>query len=137
MSRYGLPPDWGSREVGDNPYQPPNAPTRRRTAPVSPSTPQDGQMVTEAAFQAKVIAHALRQGWLFYHTHDSRRSPGGFPDLVLVRPPEIIFAELKRDDGKLTKAQSTWLGALWNCPSVQTCVWRPSDWDAIERTLAP
>ena len=41
--------------------------------------------MTEKKFQAAVLQIANMYGWLAYHTHDSRRSAPGFPDLVLVR----------------------------------------------------
>ncbi len=41
----------------------------------------------EKPFQAQVVELARLSGWLTYHTHDSRRSQSGFPDLVLVRAP--------------------------------------------------
>ena len=39
----------------------------------------------ESDFQRAVIEMARLHGWLVYHTHDSRRSAPGFPDLVLVQ----------------------------------------------------
>ena len=54
---------------------------------------------TEAQFQAVVIEYAELHGWRVYHTHDSRRSQPGFLDLTMVRPPRLIFAELKSEDG--------------------------------------
>lgn len=60
----------------------------------------------------------------------------GFPDLVLVRPPRIIFAELKSDTGKLSVEQKVWLDALGACTfSTAVHVWRPKDFDDIIRTL--
>ena len=38
-------------------------------------------------FMPAVVELAKRFGWLLYHTHNSRRSASGFPDLVMVRPP--------------------------------------------------
>lgn len=89
---------------------------------------------TEAQFQAKVIQWARLNGWMHYHTHDSRRSPEGFPDLVLVRPPEIVYVELKSEKGKLTTRQQVWIGALEACGQ-ETFVWRPSDWPFVEARL--
>ena len=85
------------------------------------------------------LDHAIRDlagytGWLVYHTHDSRHSPAGFPDLVLVRPPRLIFAELKSTSGTLSAEQKTWLDQLAEC-NVEVHVWRPEDWDRIVSCL--
>ena len=50
-------------------------------------------------------------GWLAYHTFDSRRSPAGFPDWVLVRE-RIIYLELKREKKAPTDKQKVWLKRL-------------------------
>ncbi len=63
---------------------------------------------------------------LCYHTHDSRRSEPGFPDLVVVGS-RCLFRELKTTRGRLTTAQTTWLTAL-AAASVDAAVWRPADW---------
>lgn len=90
--------------------------------------------VSEKAWQAKVVETARWRGWLAYHTHDSRRSAAGFPDLVLVRGDRLIFAELKTDAGKVTPAQNAWLDRLGDAvPEVY--VWRPKDWDAVNACL--
>jgi hypothetical protein len=39
--------------------------------------------------------HGRARGWLTYHTHDSRRSAAGFPDLVFLRDGVMIVAECK------------------------------------------
>ena len=96
---------------------------------------------------AQVKQLAKLWGWIVYHTHDSRRSDPGFPDLVLVRGGRIIFAELKREDGKLTTDQKEWIFQLEqvqekvsSAPASTGCnfrvyVWRPSDWPVIELWL--
>ncbi len=93
-------------------------------------------MQTEKDFQAQVLEVAKLNGWLIYHTYDSRRSSPGFPDLVLVKPPLVVFAEIKSDAGKVTPAQDGWLGALSGCSEKITGVWRPSDWDEIVDVLS-
>lgn len=85
---------------------------------------------------------ALVFRWRLYHTRYSLRSTAGFPDLVLVRPPRVLVAELKRQGGKLTEGglrhdkrgyprwvdgQEQWLAALAHCPGVETYVWYPAD----------
>jgi hypothetical protein len=74
-------------------------------------------------------------GWKIYHTYDSRRSSPGFPDLVLVRPPRLLFVELKVGRRKVTNEQELWLLALGAC-SAETYVWRPDDWPTIEEVLS-
>ncbi len=88
--------------------------------------------ISEKAFQAQILSLA---GWRTYHTHDSRRSAPGFPDLCLVRPPVVLFVELKSEGGKLRPKQREWLEALSRCEGVGARLWRPSDFEEIERTL--
>ncbi len=89
----------------------------------------------EAAFQSQVVKLAKLNGFLVYHTHDSRRSAPGFPDLVMVRDGRLIFAELKANGGWVSYDQQTWLDALHDTQA-ETYVWMPKNWDAVERTLA-
>ena len=91
-------------------------------------------MMTEAVFQRQVIELARLCGWLVYHTHDSRKSAAGFPDLVLVRGRRCVFAELKSDVGKPSADQVTWLTAL-QAAEEETYLWRPTDWPQIQATL--
>ena len=100
--------------------------------PVYPSIP-------EADFLAYVTELATLCGWLVYHTYDSRRSQAGFPDLVLARAAQLIFAELKTAKGKVTDAQIAWLDTLGALAATQSDVevylWRPKDWAGIEKIL--
>ena len=90
---------------------------------------------SEAVFQARVLKLAENASWLCYHTQDSRRSRPGFPDVVLVRDGRVIFAELKREGGKLRPEQAVWVDALSQCEGVSVYVWMPSDISDIERIL--
>jgi hypothetical protein len=91
--------------------------------------------MSEATLQQNVEQMMGVFGWLSYHTHDSRRSNAGFPDLVAVRGHRLIFAELKAETGKYRPGQQEWLDALrrvqledfdGDLPEVYT--WRPSNW---------
>lgn len=84
---------------------------------------------------ARVVKLARSLNWRCYHTYDSRRSEAGFVDLVLVRPPRLIFAELKAGDGKITPVQRTWLDLLAACKA-EVYVWRPSDYELVSALLA-
>jgi len=92
-------------------------------------------LVTEKDFMSAVLDFAKLTGWKSYHTHDSRRSEAGFPDLAMTRGGRVVFAEIKSDKGKVSPAQREWLTALASCPGVEVKVWRPGDWDEIELTL--
>ncbi len=82
----------------------------------------------EGKLQAAIIGAAQRLGWLVYHTHDSRRSQAGFPDLVLVHPSHgVLFRELKTETGRLTAAQKTWIDTL-TVAGANAAVWRPLAW---------
>ncbi|MCS7310962.1 MAG: VRR-NUC domain-containing protein [Armatimonadetes bacterium] len=91
--------------------------------------------VREKEFLQAVRELAELQGWLCYHTWNSVHSPAGFPDLVLVRPPRLVFAELKVGRNRPTSAQQDWLHLLSACPQVEVYLWTPADWEQIERVL--
>lgn len=99
----------------------------------------------ERDFRGQVIDLARLMGWRVAHFRPALRQSGkwstpvqadgaGFPDLVLVRPPRIIFAELKVARRKPTPQQQAWLQDLAECP-VEVYLWRPSDWEVIVDTL--
>jgi hypothetical protein len=91
--------------------------------------------VTERDLAGYVRDVAAAFGWRRYHTWLAKHSPAGFPDEVLVRPPRLLFAELKSERGKLKPDQEAWLEALRAVPSVEVYVWRPADIDAIAEVL--
>ncbi|MEN3001099.1 MAG: VRR-NUC domain-containing protein [Armatimonadota bacterium] len=87
----------------------------------------------------RILRLAKRAGWRAFHPAPARfgqawRTPyagdSGFPDLVLVRPPVVLFVEVKAGKRKPTLMQQQWLQALRQCGKVHACVWRESDWDA-------
>jgi VRR-NUC domain len=101
---------------------------------------------TERQFERAIVELAELNRWATYHTFDSRRSNPGFPDLVLARSDRLIFAELKSDTGRVSKAQEAWLDALRFVAEavrsltgewfIRVVVWRPCDWKMIEKELA-
>ena len=92
--------------------------------------------ISEAAFQSAVVKIARANNWLWYHTHDSRRSPSGFVDGVLAKAGSPLYlVELKTDVGQVTPAQAAWLEALGGCTGVVSAIWRPKDLEEICRTL--
>ena len=95
---------------------------------------------TEASLQSKVVELARLYNWAVYHTWNSRNSAKGFPDLCLARPlvdgtAQLMFMELKTETGKVSAEQTFWIELLNAVPGVSAAVFRPSNWDRIEKLL--
>jgi hypothetical protein len=99
----------------------------RRSPPLS-SDPR------EAEWQSEVIRLATIGGWRHHHQFNARRSGKGWPDLTLVRPPELVIAELKTERGRVSDEQKGWLADLAAC-GVEVYVWRPSDLEQVSARL--
>ena len=97
--------------------------------------------ISEKDFQAQILQLAQLAGWLCYHSYDSRKSIGvGYPDLCMVREnrhgtASLVYLELKKEKGKVTKLQLWWLELLGEVPGVIAKVVKPSDWEAIVELL--
>jgi hypothetical protein len=101
---------------------------------------------TEAQFQDAVANLAKLLGWRRAHFRSGLAAKGyrtpvqydgaGYPDLTLVRPPRVVFAEMKSQTGRLSETQREWLADLAACPGIESYVWRPGDWFDIELILA-
>ena len=101
--------------------------------------------MTEAELQTEVLKLGKLYGWLTAHFRPAWTSKGyrtpvqgdgkGFPDLVLVRPPRLIFVELKSMRGSLDKDQRRWYGHFKGCPGAETYLWKPSDLLEIAKIL--
>jgi len=64
---------------------------------------------------------------MVYHTHDSRRSEPGYPDVTVCGPRGVLFRELKAERGRLSPDQRVWLERLREAGG-DAAVWRPVDW---------
>ena len=101
----------------------------------------------ERRFTNEVIDFARGHNWEVFHIHDQDSydnyrklaTGGGFPDLIMYRLVEgkasMIVAELKMDapSSVVRPNQDEWLRAYKQF--IPTFVWRPSDWEEIERVL--
>lgn len=95
----------------------------------------------EEKLQAALLEVLKDLGFDFrYHTHDSRRSEEGFPDVVAINPREGILwvAELKGLKTKTTPAQLAWLDAWRSVKRVIVPdVVHPADYDrAVDQLTA-
>lgn len=93
--------------------------------------------ITEKQFQQQIADLAKLFGWKYSHPWLSIHSPRGFPDCVLLRPPRLIFAELKTDrhKSKLSQPQASWLWELRKTPNLEVYVWRPRRINKIVEVL--
>lgn len=92
---------------------------------------------THKQFQQAVIETARHAGFEFvYHTFDSRHSPAGFPDLVMLKEKVMIVAELKIPPDQLKPEQYFWLLAF-SMITEHVYLWNPcdEDWQEIQEVL--
>jgi hypothetical protein len=84
----------------------------------------------EREFQDLITEAAVLNGYLTYHTHDSRRSDPGFPDLVCVKPGRpILFLEVKAEKGRVSPTQQVWCDTINETEGTALAmVVRPRDW---------
>ena len=120
-----------------------------RVTQTLPATDLDRRLardMSEAQLQGYVTQMLTVLGYRWYHTHDSRRSQAGFPDICAVRKHRLLFIELKRELGRFRPGQQDWLNDLRaaessvmgiRVPCCEVFCWRPSDWlgGEIERVL--
>ena len=99
------------------------------------------KVLLETKFRSKVVKRARELGWRVHYSYDTqqsstRKNKPGFPDLVLVQEGRLLFRELKTDDknSQLRPEQVDWLKDL-ELAGADAGVWRPADWDRIEREL--
>lgn len=91
--------------------------------------------MTESELERAVVGLLKHYALYGYHTHDSRRSVGGFPDWVIIGEV-VLYRELKTQDGTLSPSQSR-VRNLLLAAGCDWSLWRPSDLHSgrIEREL--
>ncbi len=101
----------------------------RWSRPKKASVIPGARNMAETVFQSKVGQYAVAKGALHYHTHNSERSEGGFPDSVIVGN-YVMFRELKSDSDSATVSpkQRKWIEKLESV-GADVGVWWPIDWE--------
>jgi len=101
----------------------------------------------ESEFQAQVIDIARLRGWMVMHQRPAQIRTGrwitavqgdaGFPDLVLARAHhgDLIFAELKKEGGRVSPLQKAWIRTLIGT-GAEAYIWYPSDLPQIITRLS-
>lgn len=96
------------------------------------------RQVTEKEWTQQVVDLAKTFGWRIHHSRMAWSATGrpmtalqghqGLLDLLMVKPPRVVFMELKRQGvKKLSDDQEIWLSLLQRCPGVEAYVCRPGD----------
>lgn len=99
------------------------------------------KQMDEKSWQDWIIREATDHGWKTYHTHNSRRSQPGYPDLAMVHPDHgYVLLELKREPtpknpAKLRPEQRQWL-ALLQRVGQRAYLARPRDIERVTRLIA-
>ena len=88
----------------------------------------------ERDFQRRVMDLCQWLGLRYHHETDSRKSRPGFPDLVIVGPHGVLFAELKTETGHVSAEQQAWHDDLKRA-AAEVYIWRPSDWPFVNDRL--
>ena len=92
--------------------------------------------MTENELKVAVKRHARLQGWAVQDMAQNRPcrpvkgEAKGYPDLTLARDGEVLWMELKTDDGMQTSEQRFWQTIL---PAYHLI--RPRDWDRVVELL--
>jgi len=101
-------------------------------------------LLTEAAFQRRVLEAAHANGWLATHFRAARTRHGwvtplegdkGFFDTVLARKGRLLLKELKTEAGRVRPEQLAWLEAVGETGTYEAGIWRPRDWGSITEAL--
>lgn len=92
--------------------------------------------ISHKQFQQQIIDLAKLAGFEhIYFTWNSRHSPAGFPDLVIIKERRQIVAELKVGKDNLSPEQYFWLLEFKKGRHTEVYVWYPEDFDSIVTIL--
>lgn len=94
--------------------------------------------VNESQLQSLVIETAMLRRWRIHHSRPAMMQSGrwvtplqghrGLPDLILLRPPRLLFVELKSTRGAYGPGQVQWMVGLQAVDGVEYHLWRPKEW---------
>jgi hypothetical protein len=99
--------------------------------------------VTEAQWLGAVGDLLDACGWSWIHHRPARRANGkwrtpaqgnsakGFPDIVAVRAPRVLWLELKTTTGRVSPEQRDWIARLCDCGQEAHVIRLPGDWETF------
>lgn len=86
-------------------------------------------LAAERDLQEAIRVAALRNGWLYMHVYDSRRSPAGFPDAIMVKDGRVLVFEIKKQTGRVSPKQREWIERFALVPDCTAAIVRPEPKD--------
>lgn len=101
---------------------------------------REANSYTEAEFQSLVVARFRDAGWMCFHAERGRGRAGdwmtntgdaGLPDWLFIRPPLVLFVELKTEKGSASPEQVRVIAALQKCTRVEAYFVPPHDYPAL------
>ncbi len=104
---------------------------------------------SETSFQQRVIKLLQDNGFLVCEFRKARIKKGGVDvyrtpfgangvgmvDCIAVKPPRVLFIELKSNTGQASSEQVRWLLLLGKCSGIETYCWKPEDWPEIQKII--
>lgn len=91
--------------------------------------------LTEDELLTAITEAATYRGWRWHHVRRSDKAlqmgHSGFPDLVLARKGQVLFLELKAEQGRISPDQQAWMNQLWSGAQVRALVVVPSMLDRV------
>lgn len=91
--------------------------------------------LSEEDFQHTIVLALEALGYRTYHTHDSRRSDPGYPDITAVGCGRLLHIEVKVGRNRPSQEQLAWLHDLADNGFESYLVY-PKDWDDLLACLA-
>jgi hypothetical protein len=91
--------------------------------------------INHADYQWQIVKYAKLHGWKHQYWWRTFKSPKGWLDLVLARPPRLVMAEIKIPPDTIKPEQQEWIDMWKQYPLIECYIWLPDDWDTVVKIL--
>ena len=100
---------------------------------------------TEADWMGAVGGLLDYHGWRWYHPEPKKRSrsrwtvntAAGIPDLICVKPPRVVWLEVKTESGRIRPEQVEWIEELRQSGQEVHIIRLPGDYGFLDDLLRP
>jgi hypothetical protein len=102
--------------------------------------------VSEAEWMVAVADRLDFYGWTWHDTWPTHRTPGrwtpehaakGVPDLICLRPPRVLWLEIKTETGRVSLHQEAWIKGLRQSGQEAYIVHIPRQLQWLDDLLSP